>query len=258
MTQSVRRALEVLASLEEGPKTLEDCAVLLGVHKSTVLRLLQTMEAQRFVTHDARHRYMLGSRLFELANSALAQRSVRDIVRPHLEELNRRTGQTVHLAAYESGTVIYIDKLEARSGIQMYSRVGLSAPLHATAVGKVLVADLPESERERVAAGLDYVPLTESTITSAGEYLAELARVRADGFARDHREHESFINCIGAPIRDGSGSVVAAVSLSAPTVSLTDQEVLALRPELLSTAAAASADLGWVPREPSITKSGVT
>ncbi|MFV0408038.1 MAG: IclR family transcriptional regulator [Propioniciclava sp.] len=248
MTQSVKRALEILVSLQEGPKGLEECSIRLGVHKSTVLRLLQTMEAERFVTHDARHRYMLGSRLFELSNSALAQRSVREVARPHLEELNRRTGQTVHLAAYESGTVVYIDKLEAQSGIQMYSRVGLRAALHATAVGKVLVADLPETERERVATEIDYVPMTDKTITNAADYLAELARVRIDGFARDHQEHESFINCIGAPIRDGSGSVVAAVSVSAPTVSLSDHEVMALRPLLLRAATAASADLGWVPR----------
>ncbi|MFV0452830.1 MAG: IclR family transcriptional regulator [Propioniciclava sp.] len=252
------RAIQILVSLQEGSKSLEDCAVRLGVHKSTVLRLLQTMEAERFVTHDARHQYILGSRLFELANSALAQRSVRDVARPHLEDLNRRTGQTVHLADYESGTVVYIDKLEAQTGIQMYSRVGLRAALHATAVGKILVADLPEAERERVAADIEYESFTDKTITNAADFLAELARVRVDGFARDHREHESFINCIAAPIRDGSGSVVAAVSLSAPTVSLSDQEVLALRPLLLRAAAAASADLGWVPRPPSSSHRGAS
>lgn len=246
MSQSVERALQLLVLLEAGPRSLTDCADELGVHKSTALRLLQTLEAQRFVTHDATHQYQLGSRVFELSNAALAQRSVRDVVHPHLERLNIDTGQTVHLAAFESGEAVYIDKLEAHSGIRMYSRVGLSAPLHCTAVGKVLVASLPEPERERIALGLRYERMTENTLRQPAAYLAELARVRAEGFARDHQEHETFINCVAAPVRDGSGTVVAAVSISVPTVSLGADEVFGLRHQVMRAAAAASADLGWV------------
>ncbi|MDR2321153.1 IclR family transcriptional regulator [Microbacterium sp. NPDC089698] len=248
MNQTVTRALDLLIALEDGARTLDECAERLGVHKSTVLRLLQTLEAQRFVTHDAQHRYRLGSRLFDLAGAALAQRDVREVARPHLERLNDRTGQTVHLAAYESGDVVYIDKLEARTGIRMYSRVGLRAPLHSTAVAKVLLADLPVSARRAIAEGIDYVPYTERTIANPADFLAELERVRADDFARDSGEHESFINCIAAPIRDGSGAVVAAASVSVPTMSLPAHEVLALLPQLVEATQAASADLGWAPR----------
>ncbi|MFB7845344.1 IclR family transcriptional regulator [Microbacterium sp. NPDC056052] len=248
MNQTVTRALDLLVALEDGARTLDECAERLGVHKSTVLRLLQTLEAQRFVTHDAQHRYRLGSRLFDLAGAALAQRDVREVARPHLERLNDRTGQTVHLAAYESGDVVYIDKLEARTGIRMYSRVGLRAPLHSTAVAKVLLADLPASARRTIAEGIDYVPYTERTIANPADFLAELERVRADDFARDSGEHESFINCIAAPIRDGSGAVVAAASVSVPTMSLPAHEVLALLPQLVEATQATSADLGWAPR----------
>ncbi|MFV0373018.1 IclR family transcriptional regulator [Microbacterium sp.] len=250
MSQSVDRALSLLVFLEQGPHSLGECADLLGVHKSTALRLLQTLEAQRFVTHDVTHQYQLGSRIFELSNAALAQRSVRDIVRPHLERLNIETGQTVHLAALESGEAVYIDKVEARAGIRMYSRVGLSAPVHCTAVGKVLVAALPEPERERIALALRYERMTENTIRTPAAFLAELARVRAEGFARDHQEHETFINCIAAPVRDGSGAVVAALSMSAPTVSLSAEEAFAQRHRVMRTAAEASADLGWAGASP--------
>lgn len=248
MNQTVTRALDLLVALQDGARTLDECAERLGVHKSTVLRLLQTLEAQRFVTHDVQHRYRLGSRLFDLAGAALAQRDVREVARPHLERLNDRTGQTVHLAAYESGDVVYIDKLEARTGIRMYSRVGLRAPLHSTAVAKVLLADLPASTRREIAEDIDYVPYTERTIANPADFLAELERVRADDFARDSGEHESFINCIAAPIRDGSGAVVAAASVSVPTMSLPAHEVLALLPQLVEATQAASADLGWAPR----------
>ncbi|WP_295013006.1 IclR family transcriptional regulator [uncultured Microbacterium sp.] len=248
MNQTVTRALDLLAALQGDAQTLDQCAERLGVHKSTVLRLLQTLEAQRFVTHDAQHRYRLGSRLFELAGAALAQRDVREVARPHLERLNEQTGQTVHLAAYESGDVVYIDKLEARSGIRMYSRVGLRAPLHCTAVAKVLLADLPLAARREIAEGIDYEPFTDRTIRTPAEFLAELDRVRADGFARDSAEHETFINCIAAPIRDGAGTVVAAASVSVPTLSLPAHEVLALLPQLMTATGGASADLGWAER----------
>ncbi|MBS1673411.1 MAG: IclR family transcriptional regulator [Actinobacteria bacterium] len=248
MNQTVTRALDLLIALQDGARALDECAERLGVHKSTVLRLLQTLEAQRFVTHDAQHRYRLGSRLFELSGAALAQRDVRETARPHLERLNEQTGQTVHLAAYESGDVVYIDKLEARTGIRMYSRVGLRAPLHATAVAKVLLADQPVSARREIAERIEYTPFTAQTITDPAAFLASLEQVHSDGFAFDTGEHESFINCIAAPIRDGSGAVVAAASVSVPTMSLSADEVRALLPTLLTAVDAASADLGWTPR----------
>ena len=143
MSQSLSRALIILSALGEGPKSLEQLAIQLGVHKSTVLRLLRTMESERFVRRDAGHRYFLGSRLFELSNRALEQRDVRTLARPHLSALNSSTGQTIHLATYESGEAIYIDKFDAIQSVRMYSRVGRPAPLHCTAVGKVLVAGRP-------------------------------------------------------------------------------------------------------------------
>lgn len=245
MNQSVNRALDILIALQDGALTLDALAARLDVHKSTVLRMLQTMEADRFVTHDSQHRYILGSRLFELSNSALQQRDVRVTARPHLERLNALTGQTVHLATYESGEVVYVDKLEARQGVRMYSRIGLRAPLHCTAVAKILISALPEANRADVAARIAYPAMTDRTIGSAADYLAELTRVRVDGYAEDHEEHESFINCIAAPLRDGTGSVVAAVSLSVPTLSLPYDDVIRLLPDLLSASRDISADLGW-------------
>jgi DNA-binding IclR family transcriptional regulator len=245
VSQSVARALQLLVALQGSPASLDELATLVGVHKTTVLRLLRTLEDDRFVTHDSHHRYTLGSRLFELANGALEKRDIRSVARAHLERLNAQSGQTVHLATMEAGTVIYIDKLDALTGVRMYSRVGLPAPLHCTAVAKVLVAALPGAAREQIASTLDYRPMTANTITTSPAYLAELDTVFAQGYAEDREEHESFINCIAAPILDGTGRVVAAVSLSVPQSALDHAAVLALLPALLDTADAVSADLGW-------------
>ncbi|MEV6070642.1 IclR family transcriptional regulator [Nocardia sp. NPDC052001] len=247
MSQSLLRALTILGELGEEPKSLDQLATRLGVHKSTVLRLLQTMEGERFVTHDAEHRYRLGSKLFELANRSLEGRDVRTAARPHLSALNAATGQTVHLATYESGEAVYIDKLDATHSVRMYSRIGRPAALHCTAVGKVLVSALPHEQWRGIAEGLEYKAFTDRTIRTPEQYLAELELVASQGYAEDHEEHESFINCVAVPIRNGTGAVVAALSMSVPDMLLDHDQVLAMLPQVRAAADAVSTELGWSP-----------
>jgi DNA-binding IclR family transcriptional regulator len=245
VSQSLSRALTILGLLGTGARSLDQLATVLDVHKTTVLRLLRTMEAERFVRHDADHRYLLGSRLFELANDSLEQRDVRSVARPHLVELNSTTGQTIHLAAYEAGEAVYIDKFDATQSLRMYSRVGRPAPLHCTAVGKILVSARPRAERERIARAITYTRFTDRTIDSPERYLDELDLVLGQGYAEDHEEHESFVNCVGVAVRNGTGDVVAAVSMSVPDMLLDHQQVLGALPQIRRTADAISEDLGW-------------
>jgi DNA-binding IclR family transcriptional regulator len=247
MSQSLDRALTLLDSLASGQQTLDQLAERIGVHKSTVLRLLRTLEAHRFVQRDGVRYYRLGTALFDLAHQALEDRDVRRSVEPALRDLNAATGHTVHLASYEDGEVVYIDKFENRHNVRMYSRIGRRAPLHCTAVAKVLVSALPQAEREAVAASMDYVRLTDNTITDPRAYLAELARVAERGYAIDNAEHESFIHCIAAPIKGTRGEVLAAMSISVPEVILDLDGLLELVPDLLSTAEKASVECGWSP-----------
>ena len=242
MSQSLGRALQILVSLGEGERSLDQLAAELDVHKTTVLRLLRTMEAERFVRRDDAHRYRLGSRLFALADVAREQHVVRDVAAPHLRQLNQSTGQTVHLAAWENGEVVYIDKLDSVRSVRMYSHVGVPAALHCTAVGKVLLAAQPKRQREALMASLDYHAFTPNTITDADTLRDELDGVRERGWAQDKAEHESFINCIGAPVKDRDGRIVGAVSVSVPDVLLNYDQVLELLPDLLATATAISAD----------------
>jgi len=242
MSQSLARALQILASLGEGERSLDQLATELGVHKTTVLRLLRTMEADRFVRRDDSHRYRLGSRLFALADAAREQHVVREVAAPHLRQLNQKTGQTVHLAAWESGEVIYVDKLDSVRSVRMYSQIGVPAALHCTAVGKVLLAAQPKRIREALLESIEYHAFTPQTITDPDALRAELDAVRAQGWAQDRAEHESFINCIGAPVADQDGRIVGAVSISVPDVLLDYGQVLELLPELLATTKAISAD----------------
>jgi DNA-binding IclR family transcriptional regulator len=249
MSQSLDRALTLVGELATGPKTLDQLSGVIEVHKSTAMRLLRTLESHRFVQREGVHHYRLGTALFDLANRALEERDVRRSAENALRDLNARTGYTVHLASYEDGEVIYIDKYDSTHPMRMYSRIGRRAPLHCTAVAKVLLSDLPEPRRREVARSIDYVPLTANTITTPDAYLAELDRVRGAGYAVDNAEHEDFIHCVAAPIRGARGEVVAAVSMSVPKVLLDFDGLLGHLPDLLATARAASVECGWSPRD---------
>jgi DNA-binding IclR family transcriptional regulator len=257
MSQSLDRALTLLAELAEGPKTLDQLAESVGVHKSTVLRLLRTLESHRFVQRDGVRYYRLGTALFDLAHRSLEDRDIRRAVEPALRDLNAQTGHTVHLASYEDGEVVYIDKFESRHQVRMYSRIGKRAPLHCTAVAKVLIAALPDQQRRSIAAGLEYPKLTENTITTPEAYVAELARVAERGYAIDNSEHEDFIHCVAAPIKGPRGEVLAAMSLSVPQVLAGLDELLALVPDLLRAAEKASGECGWSSRNHSRQEEGL-
>jgi DNA-binding IclR family transcriptional regulator len=245
MSQSLDKALQILRHLGAGPASLDQLASALGVHKTTVLRLLRTLAEQHFVFRDGNHRYHLGSQVFELAGRGLEQREVRGIAAPHLAAFNRGHGRTTHLSELDGSEIVYIDKLESHDHVRMASRIGLRASVHSTAAGKVLTADLPPAELESVLAGVTWTRMTPRTITSRDGFLAELTQVRTQGWARDREENENSINCIAAPVRSASGRAVAAVSVSVPDIVLTYDELLELLPALLTTTDAISRDSGW-------------
>lgn len=237
MCPSLSRTVRILTELGEGEPSLVGLAEKLGVHKTTVLRLLQVLEADRFVSRDVDHRYRLGSRSFAPADTALEQHTVRDVAAQHLLDLSRRTAQAVHLAAYRNGAAIYIDKVEGHHSVRMYSHVGLPATLHCTAVGKVLVAGMTPGKRDATIAGIEFSPFTDDTITDPAAFKAEVEDVRLKGSAQVHSEREPLIDCIGAPVLDPAGRVVAAGSVSVPEVPLGCERVLQPRPDLLETTA---------------------
>lgn len=156
MSQTVDRALSILPLLAQGPADLGQVAERLGVHKSTALRLLRTLHEHGLVHRQQDQRYRLGARLFALAQEAVENLDIREIAHPYLTALNERIGHTIHLAVYEEGEVVYIDKVESRYPVRMYSRIGKPVAITVAAVAKLLLADLPEPERRAVAAKLDY------------------------------------------------------------------------------------------------------
>ncbi|AVV40782.1 IclR family transcriptional regulator [Streptomyces sp. ID05-04B] len=242
MSQTVDRALSILPLLAEGPAGLGQVADRLDVHKSTALRLLRTLHEHGLVYRQSDQRYRLGARLFALAQEAMENLDVREIAHPHLVRLGEACGHTVHLAVYEDGEVLYIDKVESRYPVRMYSRIGRPVAVTVAAVAKLLLADLPEPERRAVAESLDYPLYTARSTPDAPAFLRELRKVREQGWATDLGGHEESINCVAAPVRGADGRVVAALSISAPNVVVTADELLALLPLVRRAADAVSGE----------------
>ncbi|MEW2348231.1 IclR family transcriptional regulator [Streptomyces sp. NPDC006684] len=249
MSQTVDRALSILPLLAEGPADLGGVAERLDVHKSTALRLLRTLAEHGLVYRQHDGRYRLGSRLFALAAQAVEHLDVRGIAHPHLVRLGETCGHTVHLAVHEEGEVVYLDKVDSRYPVRMYSRVGKTVPMTVAAVAKLILADLPEPERRAVAERLDYPRYTPRSTPDAAAYLKELARVREQGWATDLGGHEESINCVAAPVRGADGRVVAALSVSAPNVVVSADDLLSLLPLVRRTADAVSREYAGTPEQ---------
>ncbi len=249
VSQTVKRAISLIRRSAEHPMSLPEAAALLGVHKSTALRILQTLESERFVRKTGAGTYVIGSGLIELSELALGSMDLRQFAAPHLRKLQRETGHTVHLAQLTGNEIIYIEKVDspAFDAVKLPSRIGGRVSLYASAVGKVILAYLSQEERDRLLSGVVFERYTETTFADRDAFEAELARVRERGWATDNGEHDAYVVCVGAPIRDSRGQVIAAVSITAIDVIATLEQLTDNLPLVLDTAALISRELGYSP-----------
>ncbi|MEV8094030.1 IclR family transcriptional regulator [Kitasatospora sp. NPDC085879] len=249
MSQTVDRALTILASLGEGPASLEQAAARIGVHKSTALRLLRTLQEHGFVHRQPDHRYRLGGRLFGLAQQALECIDIRQVAAPYLASLCERYGHTVQLAVLEDGSVLYLDRVEGRypappSGApEAAGRIGTRVPAAAGPAGKVLLADLPEEQLTAFLEDLDGGP----GAAPAEGLRAELAAVRRRGWAAGQGGYRESVDCLAAPIVGAEGRSIAVCTISAPARLAPEADLSKLLPELLCTAEAISLAYGGSP-----------
>ncbi|KJY37692.1 IclR family transcriptional regulator [Streptomyces sp. NRRL S-495] len=241
MSQSVDRALTLLGSLGDGPVTLEQAAGSIGVHKSTALRLLRTLEEHGFVHRLSDRRYRLGGRVLSLAQRALQEIDVRQVAAPYLAALNERCGCTVQLAVLQDDEVLYLDELAGRWSTDpgRPTRIGRRASAAGTAIGRVLLAGLPPTGAAASSAA--------ASGAAADTLAAELAAVRHRGWAAESAEHREAVTCVAAPVAGSDGRAVAACAISAPADRMPSAELLRLVPELLCTAEAVSLAYGGSP-----------
>ena len=254
MVQSIDRAIGLLNALAESerPMALGDLGRAAEVPNSTARRLLLTLMSHRFVSqNEETGLYSPGPRLFELAYRVMGSMDLRTQAASVLDRLNAETALTVHLAIFDDGDVVYIDKREANETVRMYSAVGKRAPVHCTALGKALIAFLDEPRLRSMVKAKGLPRFTKNTITTWTGLVANLKLVRERGYSRDNAEQQDMIHCIGAPIRDHSGKVIASISLTGTVYSHDIALLERLAPVLIRGATEISRKLGYVnPNEP--------
>lgn len=244
--QSVDRALFLLETIAEagGEATLTELATRTGLNISTCHHLLATLIQRGFATKVAGRRlYALGARILYLGHACL-QVDLPRRAQPYLEAINRATGETVHLAALQGDNVITLAVREARHAVRVGTgKIGKVEAPHATAVGKAILAWLPEDEMQRLLAG-GMKRCTDKTITDFPTLVESLRIVRRNGYAIDREEYLPGVICVGAAIRDQAGTVIGAISASTPTMRASDEHVALMRDEISSATRALSSEYG--------------
>jgi IclR family KDG regulon transcriptional repressor len=226
MVQSIERAFLILDVLGQHPEglSLGDLSEKIGLSKGTAHRLVSTVSYFDYARQNpSSKKYHLGFKLVELGNLLLKQLDLRNAAKPYLIGLAESVRETVHLVIKDYNEALYIDKVDLhskRAGLQMVSSVGTRIPMHCSAVGKVILAHLSDEEIDGIAAACGLPGRTANTITDLAELKKCLDIIRRKGYAVDDEENEKGIRCVAAPILNESGAVVAAVSISGPTVRL--------------------------------------
>lgn len=243
--QSVDRAISVLELLAQGEAGITEIAGELGVHKSTVSRLVSVLEARGLVEQlGERGKYAIGFGVVRLAGAATGRMDLTKLGQPVCQALADSFGETVNIAVHDAGVAINITQARGSAAISAVNWIGQRTPLHATSSGKVLLAYLPPDERKRLAS-LPLDSYTENTVTDAGRLLAELEAVAAQGFAACFEELELGLHAAAVPVRGHRGEVVAAMSASGPSYRLSRERVEQIVPAMLAAAADLSAQLGY-------------
>ena len=251
-SRSLERGLAILAHFtpERPLLGITEFADGIGMSRSTTHRYANTLRALGFLEQNASHEYRLSLRVTDLGMSALSSTGLREHARPYLEELRHRTSYTTSIAVLDGAEIVYVDRARSfrrgQNRIDLNLRPGSLLPIHCTSMGKVLLANLPETEKQELIGKMTLTSNAPNTITSRRALKAELEHVLEDGMAVNDEELVSGLVSIACPIRCESREVVAALNLAAHTSMISvDEMVSQLSSHLLATADVVSARLGF-------------
>ena len=249
---AVDSAMSILETLGAAqPMSLTELSRKLGLGKSSIYRLLVTLALRGYVEKDPHTDcYRLTYRLFAVGSRAAEQSGLRDVAQPIMQRLASRAGETVNLGVLDGFRTVSIYLVESAHPLRIHMRIG-GVSAHATSTGKILLAALPPDELARRLVGRRLRSLTGRTIKSRSALQAELRRVRDQGYAIDDEECSLGLRCVGAPVRDHRGTVVAALSVVAPCHRLPHEEMPAAIATVRDAAQEISLRLGYTqePRE---------
>lgn len=235
--------LEALAATDGGA-TLTALATRLKLPTPTAHRLLATLESAGYVQEGANGEWLMGVRAFRVGSAFLAHRNLVVQAFPHLKQLMEQSGETANLAVIESGEAVFVEQVQCRELMRMSAKLGARAPMHASGVGKAMLAAMDERGVAAVLGRHGLTLHTPRTLASREALLAELAAIRARGYAIDDEEHALGMRCVAAAVFDENGEPWAALSLAGPTTRITRERAAALGALVRETARAVTDALG--------------
>lgn len=222
--QVIDRLVQLLDAIKShgGAVSLKVLSAETDLHTSTAFRILSALSAHGMVARDGEGRYLLGRKLRDLGNRVTARSDLRIEARLVMEELCEEVGETVNLTVREDDEMVYVERVTPKRMMRVEQVIGSRAPLHVTAVGKMMLSEEGEVGVRAYAKRTGLPAYTRNTLTTVAALLTSTRRAAKDGFAVDNEEAELDVGCIGVLVRDETGAPVAGLSVSAPINRLTD------------------------------------
>lgn len=247
--KSLDRAIDVLELLSTLPgATLTDLAGQLDQSPATVYRILVTLEGRGITEFNAEAQlWYVGANAFVIGARYLRRTSLVDRATPILRQLMLRTGETANLAVPRDDTVVFVSQAECHHSIRAFFPPGSASPMHASGIGKAILAEMESHDMERVLSTTTLETFTRFTKSDPKVLMADIEQTRARGFAIDDQEKNIGMRCIAAPVRNLSGTTVAGLSISGPLARIGDDDIAALASEVMQAARELSKALGADP-----------
>lgn len=245
--ESISKAFKVLQafSQREPRLTVTRAAELAGLTRPTARRILLTCTTEGFMETDGKE-YWLTPRVMRLGFGFLSTLPYWEAAQPHMRELAETVNESCSMATLDGNEIVYLTRVPGRRAMTTTLNVGSRLPAYATSLGKVLLAFSPDSDIDRYLSEVSLTGLTPNTITDAGDLREELARIRAQGYATADGEREIGIRSASAPIQTPSGRVVAALNVSANSLRVSHEDLVAeYVPRIIETARTISGELGY-------------
>lgn len=224
-------------SLEHEPKGPTDIASAIGLNKSTVYRLLSAMCERGYTEKEDNGTYRIGVKLVEISSNHINNLELHTEARPSLNALHDELGLAVYLGKLDHDEVVYLDKMDISRSLRIYNQIGMRVPAHCSSLGKCMLANISGDDLNFILHGVELDRYTENTITSKSALKEHLREVRRQGWAMDNEEYIIGHRCIGAPIFDYRGEVIAAVSASGPKTLVEENRFEAIIEKVTQTAA---------------------
>jgi IclR family transcriptional regulator, acetate operon repressor len=231
----LHKALDLLECLAAGPLTAADISKRIGVAKPTVYRLLSTLQSRGFIAKEQDgSRYMLGDASRALSTGSGSPADLISLTRSFTAKLAAKFGETVNGAGKSGDQILYVDVVQSGHRLRTDNPAGGRDHIHSTALGKAILAELPEGEARAILTTIELVPVTPGTITAVPALLRQLTAISQAGYAVDDEENEVGSVCIAAAIRGPAGRPIGAISISGPRWRIDDELVKTIGSELVT------------------------